>query len=57
MKIGDLVMVKNDLNDIDVACGIAVLIKPRGHLFWTILWKGQSLMMHEDYLEVISESR
>jgi len=57
MKIGDLVVVKNDLNDVEVACGTAILVKQRGHQFWTILWKGQSLMMHEDYMEVISESR
>tara|TARA_B100000700_G_scaffold275968_2_gene322158 strand:+ start:190 stop:363 length:174 start_codon:yes stop_codon:yes gene_type:complete len=57
MKIGDLVVVKNDLNDAEVARGAAILVKQRGHQFWTILWKGKSLMMHEDYMEVISESR
>ena len=57
MKIGDLVVVKNNLNNVDTVCGTAILVKQRGHQFWTILWKGQSLMMHEDYMEVISESR
>ena len=57
MKAGDLVIVKNDLSSVDKACGTAILVKQRGHQFWTILWKNQSLMMHEDYMEVISESR
>ena len=57
MKIGDLVVVKNNLNNVDTVCGTAILVKQRGHQFWTILWKGQSLMMHEDYMEVVNESR
>ena len=57
MKVGDLVVIKNDLNDANIDCGTAMLVKQKGHQFWTILWKGQSLMMHEDYMETVSESR
>ena len=57
MKVGDLVIVKNNLNSVDAVCGTAMLVKKKGHQFWTILWKSQSLMMHEDYMELISESR
>ena len=56
MKVGDLVHIKNDLNDKYTIRGTAILIEKKGHQFWNILWKEQSIMMHEDYMEVISES-
>jgi len=57
MKVGDLVKVKNSFVDIDDVTGVGVLIKKMGHQFWTILWKGKTIMMHEDYMGVIDDSR
>lgn len=52
MKVGDLVLVKNDLNDVYAITSIGILIASLGFQFWRVVWSDGCHMLHEDYMEI-----
>jgi hypothetical protein len=53
VKVGDLVKVNRAYHD-DYIVGTTIIAESMGRGFWGILWEGSKIVMHADYLEVIS---
>jgi hypothetical protein len=51
MKVGDLVLVKNNINKPYTIVSTGVIIGCLGFQFWRVVWSDGCHMLHEDCME------